>query len=298
MDTAVRHYNHAHDYQRVGRFLVKTYGIREGHINWLQPRWEYVHYHPLIRNVDLGAIGVWEARGEIAAVVHPEHGMGMAYFEIDPAYSGLKDAMLRYAEEHLSALSDGLRRLRIVINDRDDTFQRLAAERGYTKSGGSEPMSQFLIPDAFPPIALPDGFKLKSLAEDNDLREVDRLLWRGFGHGDEPPENGIADRRFIQSAPNYRKDLNVVVEAPGGHFVAYCGMWYEPVHAIAYVEPVATDPDYRRIGLGRAAVLDGIRRCGALGARVAYVGSAMPFYLSLGFREIYNRSFWERAWAP
>jgi predicted N-acetyltransferase YhbS len=100
----------------------------------------------------------------------------------------------------------------------------------------------------------------------------------------------------MQSAPSFRRELNVVVEAPNGDLVSYCGMWYEPVHAIAYVEPVATDPDYRRMGLGRAAVLEGVRRCGALGARTACVGSAMPFYLSLSFRQVFNRSAWQRAW--
>ncbi len=289
----VRRYDHAADYGEVGRFLVRTYDVSAVHVNWVQPRWEYMHYHPLIRHVDREAIGVWEAGGRIVAVAHPEHAMGVAYFEIDPDYAGLKAELLRYAEEHLSVVSGGGRRLRVTINDRDDAFQRLAAERGYTKGGGSEPMSHLPIREPFPPIPLPAGFRLKSLAEDNDLRKVDRVLWRGFGHGDEPPENGIADREFMQSAPNFRKDLNIVVEAPDGTFVSYCGMWLEPVHAIAYVEPVATDPDYRRMGLGRAAVLEGVRRAGALGARVACVGSGMPFYRSLGFREVYNRSAWE-----
>ncbi len=98
----------------------------------------------------------------------------------------------------------------------------------------------------------------------------------------------------MQSAPNYKKDLNVVVEAPDGNFASYCGMWYEPVHKIAMVEPVCTDPDYRRMGLGNTAVLEGIRRCGVLGATVAYVGSTQPIYLSMGFREIYNCSVWRR----
>ncbi|MEA3375466.1 MAG: GNAT family N-acetyltransferase [Chloroflexota bacterium] len=154
-------------------------------------------------------------------------------------------------------------------------------------------MSHLPIPHPFPPIPLPAGFRLKTLAEDNDLHKVDRVLWRGFGHGDEPPEDGIRDREFMQSAPSFREDLNVVVEAPDGSLVAYCGMWLEPLHAIAYVEPVATDPDYRRMGLGRAAVLEGLRRSGAMGARTACVGSAMPFYRSLGFQELYNRSAWE-----
>ena len=143
---------------------------------------------------------------------------------------------------------------------------------------------------------LPEGFGLKSLADDNDLHKLDRVLWRGFGHGDEPPDDGIEGREFMQSAPNYRKDLNVVVEAPDGNFVSYCGMWYEPVHSVAYVEPVATDPDYRRMGLGSAAVMEGIRRCGKMGAQVAYVGTNKPFYMSMGFRVVYKTPLWERQW--
>ena len=296
MKITVRGYDHGADYERVGRFLVRTYRTTGGHINWLQPRWEYMHYHPYIRNVDLSAIGVCEADGEIVGVVHPEHAMGTAYFEIHPERGSLKEEVLRYAEEHISVVSEGVRRLRIYINDQDSQFQRVALEMGYTKSEWREPMSHLPISDPFPPVPVPEGFQLKSLAEDNDLRKLDRVLWRGFGHGDEPPADGIEDRKLMQSAPNYRKHLNIVVEAPDGNFVSYCGMWHEPVNALAYVEPVATDPDYRRMQLGSAVVLEGVRRCGAMGARVACVGSDMPFYLSLGFRLVYNRSAWQRTW--
>jgi GNAT superfamily N-acetyltransferase len=297
MGTAVRHYNHVADYEKVGRFLIKTYRTIGGHINWVQPRWEYMNYHPQIRGVDLNSIGVWVAHGEIVGVVHPEHVMGTAYFEIDLEYNDLKGEMLQYAEEHISSTEDGVQRLRAFINDNDDEFQSIATDMGYTKSGDSEPMSHFFIPDTFPTISLPTGFRLKSLAEDNDLRKVDRVLWRGFNHSDESPRDGLEDREFMQSAPNYRKDLNIVVEAPDCNFVSYCGMWYEPVHSIAYVEPVATDPDYRRMGLASAAVMEGVWRCGELGATVACVGSIKPLYLSLGFRQVYNRSVWQRLWS-
>lgn len=82
----------------------------------------------------------------------------------------------------------------------------------------------------------------------------------------------------MQSAPSFRKDLNVVVEAPDGSFVAYCGMWLEPVHAIAYVEPVATDPDYRRMGLGR---LRGERH--ALLPIARFPGALQPFGLGMAW---------------
>ncbi len=296
MRANLRPYDHAADFEQVGQFLVRTYRSSGGHINWVQPRWEYMHYHPLIRGVDLRTIGIWEAPRGIVGLVHPEHEMGTAYFEIDPDHGDLKRAMLTHAEQHLSVWHDGMRRLRIYLNEQDDDFQAIAATMGYEPTDERDPMSRFVIPTPFPRILLPRGYRLRSLAEDNDLRKVDRVLWRGFGHGDSPPEDGIADREFMQSAPNFRKDLTVVVEAPDGAFVSFCGMWYEPIHAIAYVEPVATDPDYRAMGLGRAAVLEGIRRCGALGASEAWVGSTMPFYLSFGFRPAYQSRVWRRAW--
>jgi len=83
-----------------------------------------------------------------------------------------------------------------------------------------------------------------------------------------------------------------VVAAPNGNFVSYSGQWHDSVNQIAYVEPVATDPDFRRRGLGKAAVLEGIRRCGALGATVAFVGSDLEFYKAIGFRKIYTSRCW------
>jgi predicted N-acetyltransferase YhbS len=55
---------------------------------------------------------------------------------------------------------------------------------------------------------------------------------------------------------------------------------------------VATDPDFRRLGLGKAAVLEGIRRCAELGAVEAFVGSNQPFYLALGFEVIFTSQCW------
>jgi len=303
MKTIFRHYQRDSDYNKVGEFLVRTYSATGERINWLQPRWEYMHYHPNIKKVDLRSIGIWEADGEIVAVVHPEHFSGAAYFEIAPSYSSLKRDMLTYAEEHICAATNDGKSLNIFINDRDEEFRSIAAEMGYRKQvidlntySGFEAMSHFIIPTPFPEISLPEGFRLKSLEEDNDLPKLNRVMFRGFNHGNEPPDDCLEDRKFMQAAPNYRKDLNIVVEAPDGNFVSYCGMWYEPVNRVAYVEPVCTDPDYRRKGMAGAAVLESIRRCGELGATVAYVGTILPVYLSIGFKQIFNTSVWQRKW--
>jgi predicted N-acetyltransferase YhbS len=46
------------------------------------------------------------------------------------------------------------------------------------------------------------------------------------------------------------------------------------------------------MGLGTAAVLEGIRRCGELGAKVAYVGTDKSFYLAMGFKKLFTLNCW------
>jgi GNAT superfamily N-acetyltransferase len=252
-----------------------------------------MHYHPLLDPETLGRIGVWEAAGRIVGVVHHEHRAGHVYFELDPEFPDLRRPMLEFAQTHLCREAAGGPALRAYIDAEDHEFESVAEELGFRKdTGASECMSELRIPEPFPPIHVPEGFALKSLADEDDLRKTHRVLHRGFDHPGEPPEEGIEGRRLMQSAPNFRSDLTVVVTAPDGSFVSFCGMWYVPERRIAYVEPVATDPAYRRRGLGTAAVLEGVRRCGELGATVAFVGTDKPFYKSMGFQEVYRQFVW------
>lgn len=72
-------------------------------------------------------------------------------------------------------------------------------------------------------------------------------------------------------------------------------MWYDQEAGFAVIEPVATDPDYRKMGLGKAAVLEGIRRTGELGAKTALVGSSQQFYYSIGLRPFSTATIWRKS---
>lgn len=201
--------------------------------------------------------------------------------------------MLDYAESQLTGISsNGARKnLHAYVNDNDPAFMALVQRRGYKKDEEeTRPMYRCAIPSQFPAIHLPEGFRLTSLAEDCDWAKVHQVLWRGFDHGDKVPmnEEEFESRRTMFDTPKARRDLKIAVAAPNGEFASFCGMFYEPTGRFGYVEPVATDPLYRRLGLGKAAVLEGIRRCGELGATVAYVGSDLPFYQAIGFRKVHN----------
>ena len=282
------------DFPAISDFLYGLYQLNNRDGNWFQPIWEYAYTHPLFNEDAVTRIGIWEDAGTIVAVTLYESRLGEAFFQIHPAYEHLKPEMLKFAEQYLTGTTDqGKRYLKAYLNEGDSAFEQVVRSRVYEKEPASHrPMSKFVIPDPFPLIRLPDGFRIKSLTDDNDLAKIDRVLWRGFNHPGEPPPDSLKDRKKMQSGPHFRKDLTIVVEAPNTTFVAFSGLWFDPVNRLGYVEPVATDPDYRNLGLGTAAVLEGIRRCGELGATIAYVGSDMPFYLAMGFKKLFTLNCW------
>lgn len=307
MTIQFRSYQGPADYARVSDLLIRHYRPGNADGNWLEPAWEYMHGHPALDREALGRIGIWEDAGEVVAAANYESTPGEAFFQFHPAYRHLRGELLDYAEAHLAAESgNGRRTLRVFVNDFDQALQELVQTRGYhLDPGNRRPMSQLVIPDPFPTPSLPDGFRLTSLAEEPDWARVHRALWRGFNHPGEPPagDEELESRRRMFETATARMGLKIAAVAPPrvgqavGDFVAFCGTFYEPTGRYCYVEPVATDPDYRRMGLGRAAVLEGIRRCCALGATVAYVGSDQPFYQALGFRVLFNTECWLKEWA-
>jgi len=297
MAVIARAYRYPEDYDAVGRFLVRTYDTAAVHRNWLQPRWEYMHYHPALQesDLDLAICGVWESGNEVVGVAHFEHRRGVNYLQIDPEHTGLVEDMLAYAEAHLwGRFKDGTN-VYVYLDDRDEEVQSIAAGRGYEpKRELAERTSTFILPDRFPKIHAPEPFRIRGLDEGFDLAKVDRVMHRGFNHRGEPPEGELEDRRKKLSAPNFRKDLTIVAVALDGEYVSFCGAWMDRANRICYVEPVATDPDFRRMGLGTAVVLEAIRRCGLEDATIAYVGSDQVFYLSMGFEVTGSQTPWKK----
>jgi len=190
MSTQFCHYNDPEDYWRVDEFLIENHqpGNQDG--NWVEPAWEYMHYHPLLDSTSLGKIGIWEDARKIVAVAHYEWRLGEAFFQFHPDYRHLRQEMLEYAESNLYGRSrqDGRKELRVFVNDNDRQLQALVQARDYQKRAAwNRPMAEYDIPAPYPSITLPGGFSLKSLADECDWAKVHRVLWRGFEHEGEPP---------------------------------------------------------------------------------------------------------------
>jgi GNAT superfamily N-acetyltransferase len=297
MKITYRTYQPYQDSSRVSEFLARTYPPADRSPNWLRARWEYMVY-AVQDGVEenLASFGVWESRAKIVGLANFEDGPGEVYLQVHPDHTHLQAEMLSYAERTLSKSEDGRKGLTIWVNAFDGELQSLVQERGYVRAEWDPQVVSRLDPASSLDYALLDGFEITDRQECGDLRAINRVLWRGFNHEGPAPEQYVAGRADVEKAPMYRGELTVMVRAPDGHLVSYCGMWYEEATGVAYVEPVATDPDYRRRGLGKAAVLEATRRARDLGAKRTIVNSGLAFYRAIGFRQLFTIDPWHKMW--
>jgi mycothiol synthase len=106
------------------------------------------------------------------------------------------------------------------------------------------------------------------------------------------------------TAPDYQPELDVVVVAPDSRFASFAMCWIDPETDIGSFEPVGTRDEFQRRGLGRATMLEGMRRMKARGMTVATVltwtkdAGNVAFYESLGFEQTNMLRKYTRNLAP
>ena len=281
------------DYERMRQFLLRLNrpygeGFSMGPTSWeYQQTHSYSPWAKLVRN------GIWECYGEIVGAVFMEWQLGEAIFAVDPLYEQLKEEMLDYAEEHLSAPNaDSEKQLTVIFVNQNDTVLRdLLKQRNYTLTQ-TDWTGYYDLRRSIPQTTLPEGFSLIDLTQENDLEKIKQVCWRGFNHVGEPPA-GVEKEILGQSGPHYDPYLKIVIKAPSGEYAAYCGMWYEPEIRNAYLEPLCTHPGYRKMGLAKAALYEAMRRTQQLGAITCEAGGQV-FYEKVGFVPHHNNETWEK----
>jgi len=277
------------DYEHVRKFFLSL-----GHAEFECTRWDWMITHSYLDQSALDKIGLWEDQGEVVAIATYDTTLGHAYCLTLPKYAYLKQEMLVYAKTHL-AHGDYFR---IVIHDLDTEFQMIATSLGFVATPSREAEAILDTNKADLSYDLPEGFQIISLKDRLDLYEYRRVLWKGFNHEKDGEGPLVFNDDTLKSAtiemirPYVDLNLKIAVVAPDGHFVSYSGIWYNQELGYAVVEPVATDPDYRKMGLGKAAVLEGVKRVKALGAIKVYVGSEQQFYYNIGFAPYATSSIW------
>ncbi len=276
-------------------FKVRSFLVRRGYSEFAYARWDWMITHPYLEPAALPKIGLWEEGGAVVAAALFDCRPGEAFCLALPEYADLKRDALLYARERLA----GEEAFGVYIPDGDADFQAFATSLGLRAGEERELDAVFRVGKTSTEYRLPDGFSVTDMQETFDLCQYRRVLYKGFNHELKgqgafrfsPEDARAAEREMLR--PNVDLRLKVAIVAPDGNFASYCGMWYDEEAGFAFVEPVATDPAYRRLGLGRAAVLEGIARVGARGAKTAIVGSSQPFYYSIGFQPYAASTLWK-----
>lgn len=297
MTLTVRNYQSENDYHQIRAFLREVF-IRNDRWekSWHVNRWDY---WTRFINADLDphrldeVVFIWEnSDGRIAAVLNPENS-GLAFLQVHPDFRSeqLDEEMIELAEKYLAVETpDRGRRLNVWTDDEDLLRQDVLKRRGYYlgKAADFHRRRPMLVPvEDTPPAA---GYTVRSLGGPEELPARSYLSWRAF-HPDEPDEKyqGWQWYRHIQSAPLYRRDLDIVAVAPDGALAAFCTVWYDDATRTGVFEPVGTDPSHQRRGLARAVMTEGLRRLKETGAEFAYVASwgeaTHRLYGSLGFTD-------------
>ena len=315
MEITAQSYRGEDDYARMRTLLQEIYAIggppvccSVGDLDW----WRFNYENPdaalatarLWQKADGTLIGAaWPEDNEVNLFVHPHHydlnGEMLEWAELWRLESAL--AEVDHLELWTSSFeTDGLRNA--VLRSRG--YERKDSYSYYRTRSLDEPIPE-IIPDksGFPcssdPIGLrsnlPAGYSIRHVRGEEDVDQRVAVHRDAFA-----PYTSMTTNKYraIMNAPTYRPELDLVVVTENGLFASFCIIWYDERNQLGVFEPVGCHPQYRRRGLTKALMCEGLRRLKHLGATVASVGSVggdVPsnrLYESLGFRKIDRDYLW------
>ena len=291
----LRRYKLLGDFEKVCQFLDINFNHDYLNSYLLSPFFEYAHTHPAFKHQYTHRFGLWEDGEQIVGIVCYEMELGECFLSVHKDYEKLLTEMLEYAEEELVEIKNNEHILRVWIIDKEVRKSKLLQENGYQRIY-IQPVKIFTYDKKFPEIVLPDGFSIISLEDENNFEQINACLWKGFDHGPDPDDD-IDCRMLMQSGPNFKKELTTVIKAPNGDYVCYAGMWFNEANKYAYLEPLVTVPEFRKMGLATIALVESMKKTKKLGAKYCF-GDANEFYSKIGFKTICYRELWKKVWTP
>lgn len=180
----------------------------------------------------------------------------------------------------------------VWVDDKDEVRIRWLEENGFSVADFHFVYLARSLEDPIEEPVLPEGFHIRTSRGD----EADALLRSVASHAAfkaKKPFDEYWPRtlRFVQS-PVYVPEHEIFVVSPDGAVASYCIVWTDALTRIGHFEPVGTHPDFHRKGLGRALLLESLRRLKSEGMTVADVftsydnHAAIRLYETVGFRQV------------
>jgi len=282
----MRNCQNEEDYWQIREFLRHIMILNDRrelswHVARLDYWWWFVN-NDLEKIMPEENVFIWETETrQIVAVLNPE-GHGQVYLQVHPEFQSteLAEEMIKIAEERLTTTTkDGQRKLHIFADSKDIARQQILSRCGFQrveKAGYQEYQHRRSLDEALPDVPMIPGYTIRPMRDGLELLE--RCYASGLGFHDDDIHTARDNRdhpewyHHIQSAPLYRRDLDIVAVASDGSTASFCTAWFDDVSRTAYLEPVATVPAHRKHGLGKAVILDVLHRLKRMGCKVAFVG--------------------------
>jgi ribosomal protein S18 acetylase RimI-like enzyme len=290
-----RSYENEHDLWQMQNLLMQarleTDDWRYAHVGDLLFQFFMVACHLNLRE----HIRLWHADGKLVgyAVLGEDPSID---WQILPEYEwrGIETEAMTWAETRVAELRqcDGQQGAgHCVSGARQDNARRIA----FLEQHGFRPGHQFSevnmlrssdqpIPEAIVPV----GYQVRAVAEAGEIPNraaAQREVWHPWTVGNVSND----DYAYLMRLPGYQRDLDLVAVAPDGVIAAYVNGWIDPVNRIGDFGPVGARLAYRRQGLTRAVLLEGLHRMRARGMNRVSVSTgvsntpARRLYESVGF---------------
>ncbi|MHA1302730.1 MAG: GNAT family N-acetyltransferase [Candidatus Heimdallarchaeaceae archaeon] len=295
-----RYFDVEHDFERVMSFFIESFKMKDNHQHWVPTRFE----NEIFANEQCEErIKLWEKKNtsnenedsKIVGLVILKQNSYILFTYSN--FKFLEKEMIAWAEKSLKERNNNERKeLKIVTIALEDDKERktLLSELKYQKGDvcGHIRIKKVLPPQSY---SLPEGFEIRSL-KDEDYPKYIKALEIVFNHSFFTEE---VFRAMRETTTFYNPDLNLGVFDSAGNLAAFCMVRIDPISRIAEYEPVGTLPKYRRLGLAKALMIEGLKRSKQYEPTMFYVAAAhteqaAKFYENLGFDDKIEVYCWEK----
>lgn len=279
------------DFNKVREFLIETYKLTGTFQNWIPSMFENTKFGPggtEYLDEEDEYIKIWETDDEKIIAVTICKPSGDCRIFVHPQHRNHEETLVESLEIQRSEMKTGDTPIKMyfVVEAGDTQREVLLKKRGYENKGVCE--HNRILPEYYEVthVPLPDDYSIRHVDIEKDFERIRTVQGSVFKSMENVTMKLL---QIYRSAEFYTDELDIVTVAPDGTFAAFATGRMDPISKLAEIEPVGVHPDHRRKGLGKAVVLECIRRLQKHGAKaIVILGAASTegathLYDSLGF---------------